>query len=64
MKMHYHKLKLAPRNTFFLASICRANIDPPVTKIRLWASFGGCRSQLDAQSEDAGRESKNFFWRA
>ena len=25
---------------FFLASICHANTDPPVTKIRLWASFG------------------------
>ena len=25
---------------FFLASICHAITDPPVTKIRLWASFG------------------------
>ena len=25
--------------TCFLACICRANNDPPVTKIRLWASF-------------------------
>ena len=29
-----------PEKSFFLASICRANTDPPVTKIRLWASFG------------------------
>ena len=26
--------------SFFLASICRAKNHPPVTKIRLWASFG------------------------
>ena len=33
--------KLAwPRKDFFLASICHAITDPPVTKIRLWASFG------------------------
>ena len=33
--------KLAsPRTAFFLASICHAITDPPVTKIRLWASFG------------------------
>ena len=33
--------KLAwPRTEFFLASICHAITDPPVTKIRLWASFG------------------------
>jgi len=25
---------------FFLASICHAITDPPVTKIRWWASFG------------------------
>ena len=30
----------APRQDFFLASICHANTDPPVRKIRLWASFG------------------------
>jgi len=30
----------APRIVFFLASICHAITDPPVTKIRLWASFG------------------------
>ena len=35
----------APRKAF-LASICRASTDLPVTKIRLWASFG-CRSGLD-----------------
>ena len=29
-----------PQNTIFFASICHANTDPPVTKIRLWASFG------------------------
>ena len=29
-----------PENNFFLASICHAKYDPPVTKIRLWASFG------------------------
>ena len=29
-----------PRNTRFFASICHAITDPPVTKIRLWASFG------------------------
>ena len=29
-----------PQNTNFFASICHANTDPPVTKIRLWASFG------------------------
>ena len=27
------------KKRFFLASICHANTDPPVTKIRLWASF-------------------------
>ena len=33
--------KLArPRTHFFLASICHAITDPPVTKIRLWASWG------------------------
>ena len=30
----------APRIVFFLASTCHAITDPPVTKIRLWASFG------------------------
>ena len=30
----------APRIVFFFASICHAITDPPVTKIRLWASFG------------------------
>ena len=36
-----YKLKLAaPREAFFLASICRAKNDPPVTEIRPWASFG------------------------
>ena len=34
-----------PRKAFF-ASTCRANTDPPVTKIRLWASFGEYRSGL------------------
>ena len=35
------RYKLAwPRTAFFLASICHAITDPPVTKIRLWASFG------------------------
>ena len=29
-----------PRKYFFFASICHAITDPPVTKIRLWASFG------------------------
>jgi len=29
-----------PKNSIFLASICHAITDPPVTKIRLWASFG------------------------
>ena len=33
--------KLAwPRTGKKLASICHAITDPPVTKIRLWASFG------------------------
>ena len=33
--------KLAwPRTKKKLASICHAITDPPVTKIRLWASFG------------------------
>ena len=30
----------APRIVFFFASICHAITDPPVTKVRLWASFG------------------------
>ena len=30
----------APRIVFCFASICHAITDPPVTKIRLWASFG------------------------
>ena len=30
----------APRIGFFLVQICHAITDPPVTKIRLWASFG------------------------
>jgi len=29
-----------PKNSIFFASICHAITDPPVTKIRLWASFG------------------------
>ena len=29
-----------PENAIFFASICHAITDPPVTKIRLWASFG------------------------
>ena len=35
------------KKRFFLASICHANTDPPVTKIRLWASFGVSSSQFD-----------------
>jgi hypothetical protein len=39
--IHTSIYKLAwPRIVFFLASICHAITDPPVTKIRLWASFG------------------------
>ena len=34
-----HKLAW-PRTENVLASICHAITDPPVTKIRLWASFG------------------------
>ena len=30
----------APRSYIFVAGICRANTDPPVTKIRRWASWG------------------------
>ena len=37
----YYLYKLAaPRIVFFLVHICHAITDPPVTKIRLWASFG------------------------
>ena len=32
--------KLAAPKILFFSSICHAIIDPPVTKIRLWASFG------------------------
>ena len=41
----------APRRYFFLARICirRAKNDPPVAKIRLWASLG-CRSGLDGET--------------
>ena len=36
-----NQYKLAsPRKNIFLASICHAITDPPVMKIRLWASFG------------------------
>ena len=39
--IHTSIYKLAwPRIVFFLASICHAITDPPVTKIRLWASCG------------------------
>ena len=58
-KLVYIAYKLAAqKKAFFLASICRANTDPPVTKIRLWASFGvqNCRSGLDS-----GREKTTFF---
>ena len=30
----------APRIVLVFASICHAITDPPVTKLRLWASFG------------------------
>jgi len=30
----------AKKSFYILVSICRAKNDPPVTKIRLWASFG------------------------
>jgi hypothetical protein len=29
-----------PKKSFFLVHICHGITDPPVTKIRLWASFG------------------------
>ena len=32
--------KLASPRNLFLATFCRAKNDSPVTKIRLWASFG------------------------
>ena len=41
-KMNSHTSS-PPREAFFFggrASICHANTDPPVTKIRPWASFG------------------------
>ena len=38
---YMYKVQLAaPRICFFLAHICHTITDPPVTKIRLWASFG------------------------
>ena len=41
MKINLYKLAApAISSHSFLATICRANTDPPVTKIRLWASFG------------------------
>ena len=40
--LSFIKYTSSPRqdHKIFLASICHAIIDPPVTKIRLWASFG------------------------
>ena len=35
---YYYKLA-APRKAFYLVHICHGITDPPVTKIRLWASF-------------------------
>jgi hypothetical protein len=35
-----HYKLAAPRKAFYLVPICHAITDPPVTKIRLWASFG------------------------
>ena len=41
LKYYYYYYKLAaPRKDFFWASICHANTDPPVMKIRLWAPSG------------------------
>ena len=34
------RTEAAPEYYFFCHSICHANTDPQVTKIRLWASFG------------------------
>ena len=43
-RLYFHALlhtSWPPREyVFFLAHICHAITDPPVTKIRLWASFG------------------------
>ena len=45
-----------PKNSIFFASIFHAITTDPLTKIRLWASFGVYRSGFDG-----GRE-KNFFF--
>ena len=45
----------APRRAFF-ASICRANTDPPVTKLRLYGLLLGCRS-----GPDRGSNQKTFY---
>ena len=38
--LKYNYRLASPRRAFFLARICHAKNDPPVTKIRPWASFG------------------------
>ena len=51
----YSTVSWPPQHTFFLASICRANTDPPVTKIRLAENSRGrgkrSRQRTEARSE-------------